>query len=78
MSNTAETEDWGYVGGANADTFYASMSLLREMLDYATEAGDVNLVSRIISKHQPKSVNELREIHAQYRRVTPVLEDGAI
>lgn len=78
MSNTAETEEWGYVGGANADTFYASMSLLREMLDYATEAGDVDLVSRIISKHQPKSVNELREIYAQYRRVTPVLEDGAI
>jgi hypothetical protein len=62
----------------SAETFYAPMSLLREMLDYATEVNDVDLVSRIITKHQPRTVDQLKEIHSEYRGITPPLQDGML
>lgn len=62
------------IPGAN----YGLPSDLMKMLQYASESGEDALVTRIINEHAPATVDQLKELHEQYRKVSPPMQDGAL
>jgi hypothetical protein len=51
---------------------------LWDMIKYASESGDDTLVTRIMNEHNPATLTHLKELHEQYRKVSPSLQDGTL